>query len=111
MRVLQKNKKHKKSFPVKNIFKEMIFLTVAVENGLDEIKNFLSSKGFNVVDLNTHSYPVQAVVYLRKDNLSLFSANDAFLNSANGTLMINSYQKSNEDIERILKSRLYSPLF
>jgi len=104
--LLWKNKKNRKSVPVKTTFREMIFLFVAVENGLDNIKNYLLSKGFCVVDMN-FSF-IDAFIYLRKENLSLYNSSS---NTNKSILMVNAYNKTNQDIERILTSKLYSPLF
>ncbi len=87
----------------------MIFLNIAVENGLESIKSYFYKKGYNIVELNNSH--IDAVIYLRSINLSQSISNSMSSHNKVGILMINAYQKSNEEIERILKSRLYSPLF
>lgn len=101
--------KFKKSFPVKTTFEEVIFLNIAIENGLDDIKNYLLQRGYNIVNLN-YSH-IDAIIYLRNITLSQNISSSLSAHDKNGILMINSYKKTNTEIERILSSRLYSPLF
>jgi len=38
-------------------------MVVAVQKGLDNLKRELAKRGFEVVDLETYNYPIDAIVY------------------------------------------------
>mgnify|MGYP000147093922 FL=1 len=97
--------------------REVFFIIVAVQQGLDDIKNALRSRGYQVVDLETYRYPIDAIIYTgRSFQLSHITSNNfqqvsTGIRDNYGILMINAKEKSIDDIERILISRSYSPLF
>ncbi len=91
-------------------------MIIAVEKGLDNIKQALLSKGYRVVELGVQTQAVDAAVYvspqaaamLYEGSISAFSS--ASLQSG-GVLLINAAGKSAEQISAILASKVYSPLF
>lgn len=95
----------------------MVFIVVAVQQGLDEIKAGLIEKGFEVVDLETYNYPIDAIVYEGNSfQISYVSRNNmpemTMGKRGNyGVFIVNSLGKSIEEIADMLNSRYYSPLF
>ncbi len=86
-------------------------MLIAVENGLQNIKSKLLSIGYDVVDLDNCNISVDAIVYksihLDAHNISRFTNSS----NPNGILMIYANNKSFDEIDNILKTRVYSPLF
>jgi hypothetical protein len=92
-------------------------IVIAVQQGLDDIKNALRSRGYQVVDLEGYKYPIDAMIYSgRSFQLSHITSNNfQQMNTGSrdnyGILLINAMGKSIDEIERILTSRSYTPLF
>mgnify|MGYP000350865004 CR=1 FL=1 len=95
----------------------MVFIIVAVQAGLDDLKLGLKKKGFEVVDLETYCYPIDAIVYEGNNfQISYVSRNnmpeiEMGKRSNYGVFIINSLGKSIDEISDMLKTRYYSPLF
>lgn len=95
----------------------MVFIIVAVQKELNNIKDALKNKGYEVVTLGEYNYPIDAMIYEgRSFQISYISSNNMPVMSVDsrsnyGVLMINATGKSIDEIERILKRRSYSPLF
>jgi hypothetical protein len=95
----------------------VVFIIVAVQKGLDAVKNGLKEKGFEVVDLETYSYPIDAIVYEGDSfQISYVSRNNmpemTMGKRANyGVFIVNSFGKTVDEITDMLKTRYYSPLF
>lgn len=87
-------------------------MIVAVEGSLKELKKDLQRMGYNVVCYETYNYPVDAIVY---ESIHLKPCNDFnFISSEgkqSGILMIYAKNKTVYDIDNILRTRTYSPLF
>lgn len=92
-------------------------MVVAVQKELNKLKKELSEKGFEVVDLEGYSYPIDAMVYEGNAfQVSYISRNNMPENSLSsranyGVFMINATGKSADEIEDMLRTRYYSPLF
>ncbi|NLP14104.1 MAG: YkuS family protein [Clostridium sp.] len=95
----------------------MVFLVVAVQSSLQNIKEELKKRGFDVVDLETYNYPIDAIVYegnsfqishISRNNMPEMSSG---LRTNYGVFIVNSLGKSIDEIEDMLKTRYYSPLF
>ncbi|WP_459076756.1 YkuS family protein [Herbivorax alkaliphila] len=92
-------------------------MVVAIERGLENLKNKLEKRGFNVVYIENYNYPVDAIIYERNFfNISHVSRNnmpEATMGErcSYGVLMINSKGKTINEIEDMLKKRYYTPLF
>ena len=41
----------------------MVFIVVAVQSGLEEIKSGLTGRGYTVVDVEGYNYPIDAMIY------------------------------------------------
>lgn len=95
----------------------MFFIVVAVQQGLDNIKSGLREKGFEVVDLETYNYPIDAIVYEGNSfQISYVSRNNmpemTMGRRGNyGVFIVNSLGKTIDEIADMLKTRYYSPLF
>lgn len=95
----------------------MVFIVVAVQQGLDNIKSGLREKGFEVVDLETYNYPIDAIVYEGNSfQISYVSRNNmpemTMGRRGNyGVFIVNSLGKTIDEIADMLKTRYYSPLF
>lgn len=96
----------------------MVFIIVAVQKNLDNLKNSLKGLGYEVVDIENYNYPIDAIVYegntfqishVSRNNMPDLSMSGKRANY--GVLMINSLGKSVEEIDDMLKRRYYSPLF
>ena len=96
---------------------EVVFITIAVQKGLEEIKSALKERGYHVVNFGDYNYPIDAVVYRDQlMQLSFISSNnmpqaESGLRGSYGILLINAGEKNIDEIENILKTRCYSPLF
>ncbi|AEV68449.1 YkuS family protein [Acetivibrio clariflavus] len=95
----------------------MVFIVVAVQQGLDDIKSGLREKGFEVVDLETYNYPIDAIVYEGNSfQISYISRNNmpemTMGKRGNyGVFIVNSLGKTIDEIADMLNTRYYSPLF
>ena len=85
-------------------------MTVAVEKGLLNIKEGLEKMGYRVIYDEKNFRFADAYVFSGK-NYSPLSQSAFRCENAGGVLMINAENKTAADIDVILKSRLYSPLF
>lgn len=92
-------------------------MVVAIEKDLVDLKNSLRERGFEVVDLETYNYPIDAIIYegnafqishISKNNMpeSQMSTRGNY-----GVFIINSIGKSVDEIIDMLQHRSYSPLF
>jgi len=95
----------------------VVFIVVAVQKGLNNIKRELKRRGYEVVDIETYNYPIDAIIYEGNSfQISYVSRNNmpemGIGKRVNyGVLMVNSLGKSIDEIEDMLKTRYYSPLF
>ncbi len=90
-------------------------MIIAVESGLEGIVRGLREKGYTVVRGPDYNTPVDVFIYkeglMTKGPTTLDITNLDNSSAYYGVLMINANNKSLEEIENILKNRLYSPLF
>lgn len=95
----------------------MVFIIIAVQKGLDNLKEGLRHRGYEVVDAENYKYPIDAIIYEGNSfQISYISHNNMPVMSTGGrtnygVFMINSLGKSLDEIEDMLKTRYYSPLF
>ena len=95
-------------------------MVIAVEDGLEHIEAYLSQRGYRIVNYPDYGGVVDAFIYKEdmikginqyNDSLTMDSFENNNSSSSYGVLVINANNKSEKQIEDILKSRLYSPLF
>lgn len=88
-----------------------------MQNGLDKIKSELIKRGYDVVNAENYNYPIDAIIYEGNSfQISHISRNNmpemgTGTRANYGVLLINSFGKSIDEIEDMLKNRYYSPLF
>ncbi len=95
-------------------------MVVAVENGLGDISRKLAERGYTIVSYPEYAGVVDAFIYSE----SILSNNESYQNSdmnqslenytassPQGVLIINAKNKNIAQIEGILRTRTYSPLF
>ena len=96
-------------------------MVVAVDNGLGDISGKLAERGYTIVSYPEYAGVVDAFIYKE----SILKDTDSYNNNNNinqslenytssspqGVLIINAMNKSVSQIEEILRTRTYSPLF
>ncbi len=89
---------------------------IVVQEGLNDLRNSLNNLGYEVVDINENNN-VEAIVYMADgydiqyhDNLVNMDSGVDMTNSR-GTILINATGKTAEEIDKVIKSRIYSHLF
>lgn len=95
-------------------------MVVAVDYGLGDISGQLREKGYTIVSYPEYKGVVDAFIYKDQTASNMGSyensevgqslENDTFGNTQ-GVLIINAKNKDLSQIEQILKTRVYSPLF
>lgn len=85
---------------------------VAVQGNLKEIKEELRKLGYQVNDIEQSQNP-DAIVYMSTGEHIPYKdmTSGLEMDNANGAILINAEGKSIDDIQRIINSRIYSPLF
>ncbi len=89
---------------------------IVVQEGLDILRDSLNNIGYEVVDIN-NSNDIDAIVYMADGYDIEYHNNLANMNSGlditgnKGTVLINASGKTIEEIDDIIKKRIYSPLF
>lgn len=98
-------------------------MVVAVQKGMENIKEQLRERGYEVVTFGEYNYPIDAVVYagygidtsyIKNNNIPNLTSEMSVVGRQDrnyGVLMVNATNKSIGEIEYILKNRVYSPLF
>ncbi|NLM50008.1 MAG: hypothetical protein GX196_03540 [Clostridiaceae bacterium] len=87
-------------------------MIVAVQKGLNELKEQLRNMGYDVVTYLEYDHPIDAIVYENIDiSQNLFSSNYHSFDGNFGILMVNAKNKTAQEIDAILKKKVYSPLF
>jgi hypothetical protein len=89
-------------------------MVVAITPNLEYLQEGLRSLGHKVVIIGAYNYPIDAMIYTGySGDLSYITANNLSNDQKQnyGILMINAQNKSLKEIDRILRTRLYSPLF
>ncbi|TYQ15414.1 UNVERIFIED_CONTAM: uncharacterized protein UPF0180 [Acetivibrio alkalicellulosi] len=90
---------------------------MAIQNGMENIKMELEKRGFHVVYIENYNYPIDAIIYEGSSfNISHISSNNMPAmtmdkRASYGVFIINSCNKSIDEIESMLNKRHYSPLF
>lgn len=82
---------------------------VLVQEDLAHIKNELTNRGYELVDMDT-GQNIEAIVYM-SDGINSINQNlsDDSL-SSQGAILVNANGKSVDDIDSIISNKVYSPL-
>lgn len=89
---------------------------IAVQNGLDNIRDGLNSLGYEIVEID-RSTGVEAVIYMADGydinyHNQLVNMNEGEdITNNKGIMLINATGKTVEQIDSIINRRIYSPLF
>lgn len=95
-------------------------MVIALEGGLEKLAGELSSRGYTIVNYPEYLGVVDAFIYTDQmpstmgssdDNMTNLSLENHLGGKAKGVLIINSRNKSLAQIEEVLRTRVYSPLF
>lgn len=90
-------------------------MVILVQDGLDNIENYLVGRGYKVIHGNTTTKTHDIYIYSSSAYKGLY--NEIFSNNmhnsieTNNVLMINANNKSYAEVEDIINSRKYSSLF
>lgn len=88
---------------------------IVVQEDLYSIKNNLNNLGYEIVDINNND--VEAIIYMADGYNIEYHNNLANMNSGidiannKGAVLINATGKTTEEIDNIIKKKIYSPLF
>ncbi len=82
---------------------------IAVEQGLEDIKSALESRGYEIVDYNDGGH-IDAIVY-RSIYDGLKNLNNSVDSNAYGAILINVNNKTIDEIQQIIETRRYENLF
>lgn len=90
---------------------------IALEEGLDDVREFLQSRGFHTVSWGEETTPVDAVVYTGRKLGDIFNqdynsmtsalADDPVGDRAYGVLLVNAQDKTPQEVYEIIKNRVY----
>ena len=86
-------------------------MVIAVTKGMGVVERGLRELGYDVVTYGEYNYPIDVIIYSGNESTQLYYATSNVAGSARGTLLINASNKSVDEINKTLQSRLYSPLF
>jgi len=91
-------------------------MVIAIQKGIKKLRDELIQRGYTVVEAESYGYPIDAIIYEDTNyNVSHISIDNmpSAENSIRpnfGVLMINSRNKSVDEIVEILNRRCYTPL-
>ena len=87
---------------------------VAVQDSLNEIKDELKRRGYNIISMED-GVEADAIVYMNEGNetpyIGDYDYNDELDSYNKGAILINANNKSIDEIDKIIKNRIYTPLF
>lgn len=90
---------------------------IALERGLEELKQFLDERGYNTVYADEADTAVSVYIYQEQNALGQISLHSSLNNTtltdqgSSGILLIQARDKTPEQVVAMIESRLYSPLF
>ncbi|HHU48803.1 MAG: YkuS family protein [Caldicoprobacterales bacterium] len=91
--------------------------TIALERGLEELKQALEEHGYNTVFADEIDTPVSVYIYQGQNSpgqAGLYSSLDNYMQSESesaGILLIQAKDKTPEQIMAMIENKVYSPLF
>lgn len=95
-------------------------MVIAVEEGLGDISEQLRQRGYTIVSYPEYGGVVDAFLYKQDMLSSINQYTNSFIteplenqisNPSHGVLIINANNKTADQVEEIIKKRLYSSLF
>lgn len=82
---------------------------IAVQEGLEEVRDELRSRGYEVVSYGDRGH-IDAIVYLSIDR-GMENVNNSPDGNIHGAILINAANKTIDEIEYIIQTRRYESLF
>lgn len=82
---------------------------IAIQEGLDYIKEALQNKGYQVVGYDDRGH-IDAIVY-KSISSSMENVNNSEDGNIHGAILINATNKTIDEIEYIIETRRYERLF
>jgi len=95
-------------------------MIIAMESGLENISEQLRKKGYTIVSYPEYKGMVDAFIYKEdmisginqyQNNMMTNALENNNTSESKGILIVNANNKNADQIEEILKNRIYSPLF
>ena len=86
-------------------------MVIAIENGLKALKSHLKDNGYILADYDNCNIPVDVIIYKSIHLKPCSDLNFTDISHNNGILMIYGNNKSFDEIDNILKTWTYGPLF
>ena len=103
-------------------------MIVAVQKGMETTMQQLRKRGYDVVTFGEYNYPIDSIVYsgqglessyIKSNNIPNLTAEMSIeghgkrtqADRSYGVLMVSAQHKSIDEIDQILKNKVYSPLF
>jgi hypothetical protein len=84
-------------------------MEISIENNLVELKRNLESKGYVIHNFSERL--ISDVYIYSEENPGLINLFRNLPGNLNGSLVINAYGKTDDEIVYSIKNRIYSPLF
>lgn len=94
---------------------------IAIQKGLEHIKNQLNMLGYKTVYYDEADLPIDAVIYLEENNDNTLLNINHYLSQQytmlkpnynhSGVILINAKNKNIDEIVQIIERRAYGPLF
>lgn len=86
-------------------------MIVAIENGLNELKQYLENSGHKIVDRNYRG-AVDAYIFQNEGFNGMDNFNFTLQNSTaeSGVLMINAKNKTPDEVLKVLENRIYGDI-
>ena len=90
---------------------------IALERGLEELKQYLDERGYNTVFADEADAAVSVYIYQEQNALENMNLNSSLSNitqsdqQSPGILLIQARDKTPEQVVAMIENRLYSPLF
>ncbi len=82
---------------------------VAIEQGLEEIKQELENRGYEIVDYKDKGH-IDAIVY-KNINDDIGNINNSTDGNIDGAILVNANNKTIDEIEYVIRTRKYEKLF
>lgn len=96
-------------------------MVIAIQRGLEGLKEKLEQRGYRVYYEDEYTHPVDAYIYNNHSNIMdtdydfgsalTSSIEKRYNHNHRGVLLISAKNKNIEQIEQIINNRVYSPLF
>jgi len=80
---------------------------IALEDGLEELGEYLKQYGYITISWSKVNGPVDAVIYKGKKLQEIAAASEGLAEQMPGVLLVNAEGKTWEEVHEIIKNRIY----